>query len=734
MSLVDAPESQGIESATYVIPAENQHDVEMVANQGGKVVRFHFNGSLGHYLPSQSTLQFSIVCNGRGAPCPRSGGFNSLFDSVRISDGSNSQVLSEVLNYSGYCAQIWHYTQSETNCNQRSMFAGLQQGRDVQNCTYWTQAQPWFENVAQNGANKAREVQIAAPLETYLYNTEDYVALGPLNGLRTELTCCDPVKSLSYLTGSLGDGIENGLKFIGSMMDQVAAPVLCNTLPGGGLYAGPATAEANPFQITTPGTNYVDTGADEYRTFAAVPSGAVGSIRITTVNAGAPTAFHIYGVGAAANLATLQPGDVVTVQVATNAGAAMVFRINDGTVAAPHNIVALPVGQLRKLGNGAVAYPIPLCAPTTAEVGGALAQPAGFYGDGSVKRPFRGVSVYNPAYGSGFPDSAQPFEVGDAVYCAQNNGTDEVLLGCLVEITKGAALPVVAENHCVLWVCPNVANSVSPPGANNPVIPGAALTGIPNRYYQGASSVYFKSADRINGVGWGNHIPDADYANQKANGAEKIGVTLKDMAYHMKRVFLPPQEVQAEIEAARSGKGFTFDIDNVFCCMNNIPASIIGPISLPLITPSLTRARAALCTFLDSAAQGDPGKDSNQGFCDRAQEYHFLCGSKKQPTRDVTLKKLNLNDPMPEVQSSMETIKTIQSFGHQPTNIVGALESFCLGRQFARLGQYYSLQKAGSLSLVLRYAPTPVLNKLVLSFISHTRRIVVNNMGVSVSD
>jgi|TARA_R110000824_G_scaffold90448_4_gene220889 hypothetical protein len=221
------------------------------------------------------------------------------------------------------------------------------------------------------------------------------------------------------------------------------------------------------------------------------------------------------------------------------------------------------------------------------------------------------------------------------------------------------------------------------------------------------------------------------------------GVRIKDalqvQTYELTNVELvlktatPPAQYQKQVMASvMTEEGFTFDYMSANCYRNNVPANeVLTQINIPSFNE---RAVAIHCMPLINGVTESADKDNLLTTIDNAQFYNFYVNGKSQPTRKVSVARLNNAVPLVEQVALWEIEKAMSSSRIVCRNLVLPEKNFLFSRAIARYGGVYDLRADGNISLRVEYSTTtpPTKQKLFVSYIMGLRRLVVDKDGVRV--
>ncbi len=732
MDLVDAPDGMPIASKTLVIKPENQADIRR--SNGSRNVKFHIPDYIGYWLPSQSNFTFNIKMEGRGCPIPsRDAGMHSLFQTIRSHDGTGSHLLEEVIQYNTLVSQLFNYTKSEGTENTRAMYEGVQANTTLDNNIYWALAggTNWSGGII-NQSYIARDVQIVAPLRTKLYDTNAYIPVGAMGGIRLEMLLDNYLRSLEYTTGSLAVEAANGV------------PVYpLAQIPGGEMAAvGAQTAQAQflltAFAGSTTGANYQ---ANFLYTMINSNGVDIGYVKVLTVDGGGdPLTCEMYCLGMPGATATVpipSEDDLITLGTPAAAGSvAKVIKVNKGWnsfgLGAKGNIYQyfhLPLWA----DNTGSAATLAAAAVTAGSPGSVVSPPnlATSFGSDTERDPYRIVAprataAYDPT--GCYPGTIMPFSIGDKIYQSTVDGQFEVYLGAVAEVQeyRNTGMPRLLFSSDRPAITAVLAND-----AAAPAIPAGQklLTGGEYAYTHTKLGIkaYVKHNDRVNGYASANINPALTAA---ANSA--INFTISDIQYQVKQIDMPESASNADMAAANSERGLQIDLETVETRLTN-QAAIQGPTQNLISIPNITRALGVMSVPLNQNEQQGLQFKSLRGFPDNMTSYQYELGQMGLvPNRPVPVEKASLNNPLIQTQETNEKMKTLDSFGVGVSNLNLVPMNFSVGRQFSRPNMYFNLMAAGDLTLRSQYDNAQNFPKLFCHYINHIRSININKGGMQI--
>lgn len=749
------PLSEPVASETIVIKPNIQNTI--TESMGNKNIDFFFPDYLGYFLPSQSYISMVIEMQGRGLPIPsNSAGFHSLFNTIRSYDGTNSNLLSEMVQYNTAVAQTYTYSNTDALQNSRIMFEGLQAIDCYDNNLYWELEDKWsaqafnFENTGiLSFAPTPKKTQINSTLKTFLLSTEKFVNLAVMNGMRTSLQVEDYRRSLEFTSGQ--KGVQSGNKYDTGMCpmqhgirDSTATSVFTQTTDG-------ATYQDNHVYPLLSGVNvvgYVNVGST---------TGGVPDVTKLTFVCGAKTGSGnflpptedngVLNVGTIGGGGPTEISKVMQVQVAANT-----IFFGSLSMASTENAYFVDIGvydisaSLQKAGSPAVP-----------------ANLATAFGEGSLRSPFRVVNpIPNVVAGCGansqFPCNNNPFVVGDYLYvnrAINADSTTEVPLGVITGFSKShqqvnasadAGASSAEQKALRVYFQPN--SALIPPAelpddtsTTGSVAPSTNIGTFATNFDATTGNgyqLYVKASDRVSGTPPNlltniRANPPAYSSNVIPEVDKKVGFQINELQYQVKKVELDPRIMTADMNAA-NGSGYTMDIEESFTQLANVN-NTLGPTNQLISNPNITRALGVLSVPLDQDNQFDITKKSLNGNPSNLTNYQYDMGTDgRQPIRAVACSKASLSNPLIDTQHISELVKTNEAFGYFTSNLSKVGLNFAVGRCFSRPNMFYDLMKAGSLMLLANYETQSSGSKLFIHYIHHLRSITFSRMGVSIAN
>ncbi len=325
----------------------------------------------------------------------------------------------------------------------------------------------------------------------------------------------------------------------------------------------------------------------------------------------------------------------------------------------------------------------------------------------SVKQPSdsangRGVNR------NALPFNNNPFDIGDVLYIAKADRSDENSLGVITSFDSDG------DNDLVIKFIPNRALNQAI-GATAP-----AGTGID---YPVASRLYIKQADRSNGVVVAN-VPVA----QITAAAVPISYTIQDIEMLMLQVQPPPQYIQGMMKQVSSEKGLSMDFRTWTLYRFNL--STTNGLTNQLIPAVQTRAYSIMSVPLSIGDQNSIASDSFQGLTDGCQNYQYVHGGSLIPDRPINLVRYTQTPARTDALHIVELEKSLVNAGYGVRNLLRVPDRFFIGRAFSKYGQIMNLANQ-DLSLRVEYVGS-TKEKLFEHFIQSLRRVNISSKGIMV--
>lgn len=212
-------------------------------------------------------------------------------------------------------------------------------------------------------------------------------------------------------------------------------------------------------------------------------------------------------------------------------------------------------------------------------------------------------------------------------------------------------------------------------------------------------------------------------------GDEYVNYRMSDVELVLKTAQPPKSYVDKLMKQTMSEEGAEVDIKTYQTFRNNIQS---GDTTSQVNLPSLNeRAVSIYCCPYNLGLSQSVRNDNLLTVLDDINSYQFIVNGAGQPTRRVDCEPLTRATPTTAQVQLWEMEKALSSAKNVVRNLKVPEKNFMVARALARYGGVYDLKADGSISLKQEYG-NPILNKLLVSFISHLRRIRVNREGLVV--
>ena len=306
------------------------------------------------------------------------------------------------------------------------------------------------------------------------------------------------------------------------------------------------------------------------------------------------------------------------------------------------------------------------------------------------------------------PFNNNPFDIGDLLYIAKADRSDENTLGVITSFDSDG------DNDLVIKYIPNRANNQAL-GATAP-----AGTGID---YPIASRIYIKQEERSNGV----VVADVP-ATQIEQAAVPISYSIQDIEMLMLQVQPPQGYIEGMMKQVASDKGLSMDFRTWQLYRFNL--STTNGLTNQLIPATQTRAYSIMSVPLAIANQSNIALDSFKGETDGCQNYQYVYGGSLIPDRPISLVRYTQTPKRTDALHIVELEKALVNAGYGVRNLLRVPDRFLIGRAFSKYGQVMNLNPQ-DLSLRVEYEGA-VNEKLFEHFIQSLRRVNISSKGVMV--
>ena len=747
------PISTPVASENIVIKPEFQTNI--TAQFGNKNVEFFFPDFIEYFLPSQSYLQANVELQGRGRPIPNpSAAFHSFINTLRIYNGERSQLLSELVQYNTSVAQKFTYSKTDAIQNIRLNNEGQQAIDSYDQNLYYTlnnNTQVWsaynLTNPAAaitNGtggsvdafAAVSKQCQIQTTLKSFMLNTDKFMPLNVLGGIRMDLQIEQMNRALTFTSGTLGIGAANGLMANkGEYILGVAGDFGPVDAPVGAANANYTANHVYPLKDDNNNTvGFVNIGALDGGNLV-VPA-HVSWVCSANNNFAVPNVIGAeYTIGGTGN-----PNDPGNFKVKLlGAGGDRVQFLGNGACAG-----------VDANGGGSTDSPYYIEVATGLLLGSNnIKEQVDGYGTNTLRDPDRSVNaIPDPEAGLGitnqFPCNNNPFAIGDLLYINTTQNDAEKKLGIITGFACGNANLATTQSLRIYYK-PDCANTTTnggdlPTNFNDSIINTNITIRAPPEYpsavYSNAEvasngvKVYVKEADRLNGFAFTNQSFPSWSPDCATEYAKKINYTISDLQYSVKKVDIDRKIADADMAAANSATGYRLDIEEDFTQLTNL-VDTTGPTSQLIANPNITRALAVLSVPLDQAIQNSIAENSLVGTPTNMTSYQYNLGTLgRMPLRPVNVEKASFNNPLIQTEHISELIKTNEAMGYFTSNLNQVGMNFAVGRAFSLPGMFFDLMDAGSLMLLANYNTLSSGMKMFVHYIHPLRTITISREGI----
>jgi hypothetical protein len=203
-------------------------------------------------------------------------------------------------------------------------------------------------------------------------------------------------------------------------------------------------------------------------------------------------------------------------------------------------------------------------------------------------------------------------------------------------------------------------------------------------------------------------------------------VVIEDVELVVKQVSPPAGMLQQYAKQVATPEGVRFDIMTYDTYRNNIQsAESVSQVQIPSYN---SRAKGILCCPMNNGLAQNLTNDNLDTTLDTIKEYQFYINGQPQPTRAVPTSTLSAVPATCSQVAMWELEKTLKTCGVEVRDLNSPERHFAVGRALARYGGVYNLKDVGGLALKQEYSNAQE-NKLLISFVGHLRKLVVNSSG-----
>ena len=210
------------------------------------------------------------------------------------------------------------------------------------------------------------------------------------------------------------------------------------------------------------------------------------------------------------------------------------------------------------------------------------------------------------------------------------------------------------------------------------------------------------------------------------NTESDITYSMDDIRLVMKQVEVPAQYDQAMLRASMTEQGMDIDIWTYDTYRNNIQSG--ESVSQVLIPSHNSRTKSVFSIPMNNTLSDDLWSNSLTPVLDTIKDYQWYVNGVGFPTRAVDTTSLSLATPLTAQIGMWEQEKALSSCGVPVSCLTNQNIHFFIGRALARYNGVYNLREAGGIQLKTSYT-NPTVNKLLITYICHIRKIVVSSRG-----
>ena len=299
-------------------------------------------------------------------------------------------------------------------------------------------------------------------------------------------------------------------------------------------------------------------------------------------------------------------------------------------------------------------------------------------------------------------NNSNPLMIGDLIYIALENGTDEKPLGIIQAFDK--------DGDGDLRISQIMTRNL-----------GVAL----GTTYPVGSRVYIKPADRLRVLTTGDYA-DIPVVNQLFN--EALGFRLENVEMVVNQVIPPVEYTNNIMKAIQSSQGLTLDY-RTFNTYRHQLASLNGATD-QLIAATQTKAYSIISVPTGRGSARSLTASAWRGSYEGGQNYQYIHNGHLIPNRSVDLARLTNTDNAVGQVFVNELEKSLVNCGLVVRNLYDIKDNFFIARGFSKYGQVYNLTQ-GDLNLRVQYEGATV-PKDFFHFIQSRRQINISQNGVMV--
>ena len=180
------------------------------------------------------------------------------------------------------------------------------------------------------------------------------------------------------------------------------------------------------------------------------------------------------------------------------------------------------------------------------------------------------------------------------------------------------------------------------------------------------------------------------------------------------------------VRAKESQEGMSIDLWSYDTYRNNVQSGeVISQINIPSYNE---RVKSVLTLPYNNTLTHSLWENNLTTVLDGIQSYVWYLDGLPQPTKAVETDRMSLDPPQIDQVALWEQEKALSSCGVAVSKLTSQDKFWFIPRALARYNGVYDLKDKGSIQLKTTYS-APAVNKLLISFICHVRRVVVSSMG-----
>ena len=208
--------------------------------------------------------------------------------------------------------------------------------------------------------------------------------------------------------------------------------------------------------------------------------------------------------------------------------------------------------------------------------------------------------------------------------------------------------------------------------------------------------------------------------------AGEISYTCDELQLVLKQVEVPKSYDDMMVRAKESQEGMSIDLWSYDTYRNNVQSGeVISQINIPSYNE---RVKSVLTLPYNNTLTHSLWENNLTTVLDGIQSYVWYLDGLPQPTKAVETDRMSLDPAQIDQVALWEQEKALSSCGIAVSKLTSQDKFWFIPRALARYNGVYDLKDKGSIQLKTTYS-APAVNKLLISFICHVRRVVVSSMG-----